>query len=42
MVDILVGGLVIRLVMVGVGVVVLRFSVGVLVGLLLVVVLVVS
>ena len=42
MVDILVGGLVIRLVMVGVGVVVLRFSEGVLVSLLLVVILGVS
>ena len=38
MVGILVGGLVIRLVLVEVGVVVLRFSVGVLVSLLLVVI----
>ena len=42
MVGILVGGLVIRLVLVEVGVVILRFSVGVLVSLLLVVVLVAS
>ena len=42
MVGILVGGLVIRLVLVEVGVVVLKFPVGVLVGLMLVVILVVS